>query len=133
MTAPCEPGIAEKHAGAEPLPGYRLLRPLGRGGFGEVWKCEAPGGLPKAIKFVPAGGEQSRQEQEAVEQIKSIRHPFLLTLERVELVGGELVMVMELADCQLNDRFRRYRADGHPGIPRDELLGYLREAAERST
>jgi len=25
---------------------------LGRGGFGEVWKCEAPGGLFKAIKFV---------------------------------------------------------------------------------
>ena len=37
---------------AEPIPGYRLIEPLGSGGFGEAWKCEAPGGLFKAIKFV---------------------------------------------------------------------------------
>ena len=71
-----------------------------------------------------------RQEFEAFQQIKAIRHPFLLQLERVELVAGELVMVMELADSQLQDRFDECRARGLPGIPRDELLGYLADAAE---
>jgi serine/threonine protein kinase len=123
-----ETGV-KKYPGAEPLPGYRLLRLLGRGGFGEVWQCEAPGRLHKAIKFV-AGGDQFRTELAAFEQVRAIRHPYLMTLERVEVVASELVMVMELADGQINDRFRACTADGRCGIPRDELLGYLTEAAE---
>ena len=28
-------------AGDEPIPGYHLIQPLGKGGFGEVWKVKA--------------------------------------------------------------------------------------------
>ena len=120
----------DRRAGEEPIPGYVLVEPLGRGGFGEVWKCVAPGGLHKAVKFVPGGGHQLRQEVAAFERVRAMRHAFLVTLERVELIDGDLVIVMELADAQLQDRFDECRREGRRGIPRDELLRYLADAAE---
>src|SRR5437899_6331840 len=122
---------------AEPIPGYKLIERLGGGGFGEVWKAEAPGGLHKAIKFVygdldTAGEDGMRAEQElkAMSRVKTVRHPYILSLERFDIIEGQLLIVMELADRNLWDRYRECRVQGLPGIPRVELLSYMEEAAE---
>src|SRR5262245_50069703 len=127
----------DREPNAEPIPGYRLIEPLGSGGFGEAWKCEAPGGLYKAIKFVygnlnslDCDGARAEQERKALDKVKAIRHPFVLQMDRIEVADGELVIVMELADRSLHDAFEEARSAGLVGIPRDELLGYIRDAAE---
>src|SRR3984957_15642694 len=121
----------------EPIPGYRLIERLGRGGYGEVWKAEAPGGVFKAIKFVygdldSAGDDNKAAEQElkALNRVKTIRHPYILSLERFDIIEGQLMIVMELADRNLWDRFNECRSQGLVGIPAPELLGYLDEICE---
>src|SRR5919205_336037 len=104
---------------AEPIPGYRLIEPLGSGGFGEAWKCEAPGGIFKAIKFVfgnlnslDVDGARAEQELKALNRVKEVRHPFVLQMDRIEVAEGELVIVMELADRNLWDAFEEAQSAG---------------------
>ncbi len=116
----------------EPIPGYQLRERIGAGGYGEVWLADAPGGLTKAVKIVygPLTDGRAEREMKALNRIKQVQHPLLLSLERIEMINEHLIIVMELAHGSLKDRFEKYVTDGERGIPRIELLAYLRDVAD---
>ncbi|HKD37726.1 MAG TPA: serine/threonine-protein kinase, partial [Pirellulales bacterium] len=116
----------------EVFPGYVLAERIGSGGYAEVWRATAPGGVHKAVKIVYGchDDQLAAQEMKAMERIRDVRHPFVVSLERFEVVDGRLVILTELADMSLEQRAQQCRTQGLPGIPRELLVRYLGDAAE---
>jgi serine/threonine protein kinase len=109
--------------GAEVSPGYRLVRQLGRGGFGEVWSATAPDNEPVALKLLPWDAKSSGAERRAFESLRSVVHPNLLRVLGSWERDGWFIVVTELADGTLHDRWES------GGIAPEALIGYMREAA----
>lgn len=120
---------AELCPDAEPLPGYRLVRRLGKGGYGEVWEALAPGGFHVAFKFVSLEGRAGEVELQALEIIRNLRHPNLLTVFGTWQQDGRLLIGMELADATLHDELKKAAERGQAGLPGKSLARWTLEAA----
>jgi serine/threonine protein kinase len=115
--------------GAEILPSYHLIVRLGKGGFGEVWKAAAPGGVPVALKLLRRAANAA-VESRALAFMKFVNHPHLLSIFGIWHSADFLIIGMELADRTLMDRLCEARSLGQVGVPFEELIEYMREAAK---
>ena len=61
--------------GAEPVPGYRLVRILGQGGCGAVWLADELTGAQRALKFLPAAERAADRELQSLKLLQDISHP----------------------------------------------------------
>jgi formylglycine-generating enzyme required for sulfatase activity len=117
------------HPQAEPIPGYTLVKPLGRGGFGEVWQALGPGGFNLALKFIHLG-DAGKLELRSLELMKEIQHPHLLPMFGAWQKAGYLIIAMEMASGTLLQKLREATREGRPGIPTPPLWEYMMEAAK---
>ena len=84
--------------------GYRLIRFLGRGGFGEVWLCQSEAvGDFRAFKWIPAtGSDHLEKEYESLvlyrKAVSQIRSPHLVPIEHINRNQDGLFYIMPLAD-----------------------------------
>ncbi len=98
---------ADDPAAGEVLDGkYRLIRRLGRGGFGDVWRAEEllPDGTPfreVALKLLGAVTLDAHDWAEEAKLLASFRHPSLVTIYAAGILGGGVRFVaMELLEGQ---------------------------------
>jgi serine/threonine protein kinase len=117
-------------AGSQAIPGHRLTRRLGAGGFGEVWEAHAPEGKLVALKFMDCR-ERSliSSEIRILRGLSELHHPNIIQMYGIHATANHIVISMERADGNLEDLRQAYLAESGKNIPADHLLELLEQAA----
>lgn len=128
------PSVPNGGRPCEALPGYYLLEVLGRTPLVETWKARDPNGRLVCVKYVYVSDSHKLAANRILDRARRLvdmRHAHLATLLTLAYDSGRLILVTELPDQTLQDRFEDcWRRGSLFGIPREELVEQLLGAAE---
>jgi serine/threonine protein kinase len=118
-------------AGAVPLPGYKLVRLRGVGGFASVWEAQSSDGERVALKFMSSSNAgTTARELRSLQAIQTLDHPNLLRIRQVWSLPGCIVIAMDLADASLLDLLELYIEEFARQIEPERLCQYLLQVAQ---
>jgi hypothetical protein len=112
---------------------YQLLQRVARTSEGgELFRALAPDGQVVYFRrrHIRDDPQEEQWQRAALEQARSLRHPFLIQTLAYWVGEGRAEIVTEWADGSLRDWLREYQGDGLPGVPPLPLVSFLAEVAE---
>jgi serine/threonine protein kinase len=113
------------------IAGHEFHDCLGSSPLMDVWRGQGPDGRKCLLKFLYGfSGRGSDRDQESLDRLRALQHASLLPFQILQVDKGRLVVASDYLEATLRDRLQHCLALGLPGIPRDELLGYLGAVAE---
>lgn len=113
------------------LPGYRLIECNARTSAFEVWKGETLAGNRRIIRLLlGVNALENRPDGTPLNRLLDLDHDALASTVYLPDGTNRLAVISDPGKLSLSGRFRRCQADNMPGIPRHELLDYMRLMAE---
>src|SRR5262245_57485706 len=123
--------VSQQQKPVPTIPGFRFLTCDSSATYCETWKARDPNGDLWHIQFVYGFSDLSAQEQaDSLRRLLAPHHKAVVKPDILAQDESRVVLGSEVVNGSLLQRFRQCKEQGKPGIPRDELLGYLRVAAE---
>ncbi|MGL4419605.1 MAG: protein kinase domain-containing protein [Gemmataceae bacterium] len=117
--------------GAEPIPGYKLLRIRGSGAFATVWEATDPSGKRIGMKFMSSQNAHSTsRELRSLQAIHKLDHKHLLKTHQVWSLAGSILIAMDLAEASLLDLFLLYAEEFQSAVEPKKIGLHLYQAAE---
>ena len=91
----------------------------------------APWSVPCVVKFLYGLSElDAATRNKAMQRLAALTHPALVPTVLLRNDPSRLVLVSSRRGPTLRERWQKAKCDGLAGIPRGELLGLLRDAAQ---
>src|SRR4051812_46115777 len=106
----------EYRVGDQPVPGYTLIRELGRGAMGVVWLAQTDSGFERALKVINLTQRGGKKEYRGLRTIKQrkLLHGNLLTLIDYWLKDRDGKFIQDSDQLDATDSFFAPPSDKQP-------------------